>query len=77
VPRDRSKAGADGSRLLAKTSSGLAPGLKRNDNVVIDSLPARKVPGVREAIEATRRHTPLCAPILTGLNTPSRCHWAN
>src|SRR5262249_38891686 len=52
VPRDRSKAGADGSRLyVAKTSSGLAPGPKHNKIGVIDSLPSRKVPGVGEAIQ--------------------------
>jgi transposase len=44
-----------------KTSSGLAPALKRNDIVVIDNLRAHKVPGVREAIEprgATLRYLP-------------------
>jgi hypothetical protein len=39
---------------VAKTSSGLAPALKRNDIVVVDDLPAHKVPGVREAIFALR-----------------------
>jgi hypothetical protein len=58
----RSKAGADGSRLcVAKTSSGLGPALNGNDIVVIDNLPAHKVPGVCEAIEArgaTLRYLP-------------------
>jgi len=66
VPRDRSKTGADGSRLyVAKTSSGLARGPKHNKIVVIDSLPARKVPGVREALEArggTLRYLPPSGP---------------
>jgi len=66
VPRDRSKAAADASRLcVAKTSSGLVRGLKRNDDDVIESLSARKVPGVREALEA-RSGTLRYLPILTG-----------
>jgi DDE superfamily endonuclease len=70
----RSKAGADGSRLcVAKTSSGLAPALKRSDIVVIDNLPAHKVPGVREAIEArgaTLRYLPQYSPDLNPIEMP-------
>jgi hypothetical protein len=50
--------------------------LKRNDIVVIDNLPAHKVPGVREAIEArgvTLRYLPQYSPDLN----PTRCHSAN
>jgi transposase len=57
---------------LARTS-GLAPTLKRNDIVVIDDLPAHKVPGVREAIEArgaTLRYLPQYSPDLNPIEMP-------
>lgn len=42
----------NGKRFLAYVKSCLAPTLKRRDIVIMDRLPAHKVPGVREAIEA-------------------------
>jgi transposase len=57
---------------LARTS-GLAPTLKRNDIVVIDDLPAHKVPGVREAIEARGailRYLPQYSPDLNPIEMP-------
>src|SRR3954467_614929 len=47
--------------------------LKRNDIVVIDNLPAHKVPGVREAIEArgaTLRFLPQYSPNLNPIEMP-------
>ena len=47
--------------------------LKRNDIVVIDNLPAHKVPGVREAIEArgaTLRYLPQYSPDLNPIEMP-------
>jgi len=47
--------------------------LKRNDIVVIDNLPAHKVPGVREAIEArgaTLRYLPQYSPNLNPIEMP-------
>src|SRR2546429_4987254 len=41
-----------GKTFLAYVKRCLAPTLKRRDIVVMDRLPAHKVPGVREAIEA-------------------------
>jgi transposase len=74
VTRFAQKPGADGSRLcVAKTSSGLAPALNGNDIVVIDNLPAHKVPGVREAIEArgaTLRYLPQYSPDLNPIEMP-------
>jgi len=49
------------------------PTLKRNDIVVIDNLPAHKVPGVREAIEtrgATLRYLPQYSPDLNPIEMP-------
>jgi transposase len=53
--------------FLAYVEQSLAPALKRNDIVVMDNLPAHKVPGVREAIEArgaTLRYLPQYSPDL-------------
>jgi hypothetical protein len=50
-----------GKTCLAYVEQCPLPTLKRNDIVVIDNLPAHKVPGVREAIEArgaTLRYRP-------------------
>src|SRR5262245_51017478 len=41
-----------GKAFLAYVEQSLAPALKRKDIVVMDNLPAHKVPGIREAIEA-------------------------
>jgi len=43
-----------GEMLLAYIEQCLVPTLKRNDIVVMDNLPAHKVSGIREAIEAAR-----------------------
>ena len=51
----------------------LAPALKRKDIVVMDNLPAHKVPGVREAIEArgaTLRYLPQYSPDLNPIEMP-------
>lgn len=42
----------NGAMFLAYVEQGLVPTLKRGDIVVIDNLPAHKVAGVKEAIEA-------------------------
>ena len=42
----------NGEIFLAYVEQCLAPTLKRNDMVVMDNLPAHKVPGVKDAIEA-------------------------
>jgi transposase len=42
----------DGDAFLAYVSQVLVPGLKGGDIVIMDNLPAHKVKGVREAIEA-------------------------
>src|SRR5262249_4094127 len=52
--------------FLAYVKRCLAPTLKRRDIVVIDRLPAHKVPGVREAIEARGARLRYLPPILTG-----------
>jgi len=43
----------NGEIFLAYVEQGLAPTLKAGDTVIMDNLPAHKVAGVREAIEAT------------------------
>ena len=43
----------NGAAFLAYVEQILAPGLKPGDIVVLDNLSAHKVPGVRDAIEAT------------------------
>jgi transposase len=56
-----------GEAFLAYVEQCLAPTLKRKDIVIIDNLPAHKVPGVREAIEAagaTLRYLPKYSPDL-------------
>lgn len=42
----------NGTRLRAYVRDTLVPVLKRGDTVILDNLPAHKVAGVREAIEA-------------------------
>jgi transposase len=49
------------------------PALKRKDIVVMDNLPAHKVPGIREAIEArgaTLRYLPQYSPDLNPIEMP-------
>ena len=56
-----------GTTFLAYVEQRLAPTLKRKDTVMMDSLPAHKVAGVREAIEkrgATLRYLPKYSPDL-------------
>src|SRR5215207_1810957 len=42
----------NGTRLRAYVRDTLVPVLKRGDTLILDNLPAHKVAGVREAIEA-------------------------
>lgn len=56
-----------GQSFLAYVEQCLSPTLRRNDVVIMDNLPAHKVPGVREAIEArgaTVRYLPQYSPDL-------------
>jgi transposase len=56
-----------GQSFLAYVEQCLARTLKRKDVVLVDNLPAHKVPGVREAIEArgaTLRYLPKYSPDL-------------
>ena len=58
----------NGTKFVAYVKQCLAPTLKRKDNVIIDNLPAHKVPGIRETIEArgaTLRYLPQYSPDLT------------
>ena len=41
----------NGKALLVYVQRGLAPALSKGDSVIVDTLPAHKVAGVREAIE--------------------------
>jgi len=62
-----------GRAFLAYVAQCLAPTLKRGDTVVMDNLPAHKVPGVREAIEArsaTLRYLPQYSPDLNPIEMP-------
>jgi len=55
----------DGDAFLAYVEQILAPTLAPGETVVMDNLPAHKVPGVREAIEATGaelRYLPAYSP---------------
>ena len=57
----------DGKMFLAYVEQSLAPTLKRNEVVIMDNLPAHKVPGIRQAIEsrgATVRYLPQYSPDL-------------
>ena len=63
----------NGAAFLAYVEQCLAPTLKRGDIVVMDNLPAHKVPGVREAIEAvdaTLRYLPQYSPDLNPIELP-------
>ena len=56
-----------GQTFLAYVTECLAPTLKRNDAVMMDSLPAHRVAGVRDAIEkrgATLHYLPKYSPDL-------------
>ena len=61
------KGAMNGETFLAYIEQCLAPVLKRGDIVVMDNVPAHKVKGVREAIEAaaaTLRYLPPYSPDL-------------
>jgi transposase len=63
----------NGTTFLAYVEQSLVPMLKRNDIVVMDNLPAHKVPGVREAIEARGaelRYLPQYSPDLNPIEMP-------
>ena len=62
-----------GTTFLAYVEQSLVPTLKRKDTVVMDNLPAHKVPGVREAIEARGaelRYLPQYSPDLNPIEMP-------
>ena len=62
-----------GNKFLAYVEQCLAPTLKPEDIVVMDNLPAHKVPGIREAIEArgaTLRYLPQYSPDLNPIEMP-------
>jgi len=62
-----------GKKFLAYVEQRLAPTLNRKDIVMIDSLPAHKAAGVREAIEAcgaTLRYLPKYSPDLNPIEMP-------
>ena len=62
-----------GERFLAYVERRLTPTLRRNEIVMIDNLPAHKVAGVREAIEArgaTLRYLPKYSPDLNPIEMP-------
>ena len=63
----------NGTKFVAYVKQCLAPTLKRKDNVIIDNLPAHKVPGIRETIEArgaTLRYLPQYSPDLNPIEMP-------
>ena len=63
----------DGPAFVAYVGQCLAPMLKCNDIVVMDNLPAHKVPGVTEVIEAfgaTVRYLPQYSPDLNPIEMP-------
>ena len=58
----------DGETFLAWTEQMLAPTLEPGDLVVMDNLPAHKVAGVREAIEAAGARLRCLPPYSPDLN---------
>ena len=63
----------DGPAFVAYVGQCLAPMLKCNDIVVMDNLPAHKVPGVKEVIEAfgaTVQYLPQYSPDLNPIEMP-------
>ena len=63
----------DGPAFVAYVQQCLAPMLKCNDIVVMDNLPAHKVPGVKEVIEAfgaTVQYLPQYSPDLNPIEMP-------
>jgi transposase len=62
-----------GTTFLRYVERCLAPTLRRKDIVVMDNLPAHKVPGVEKAIEArgaTLRYLPKYSPDLNPIEMP-------
>jgi transposase len=63
----------DGPAFMAYVEQCLAPMLKCNDIVVMDNLPAHKVPGVKgviEAVGATVQYLPQYSPDLNPIEMP-------
>lgn len=63
----------NGAAFVAYIDQSLAPTLKRGDIVVMDNLPAHKVVGVKEAIEAagaTLQYLPQYSPDLNPIEMP-------
>src|SRR6516165_315193 len=63
----------NGMAFIAYIEQCLAPTLRRGDIAVIDNLPAHKVPGVKEAIEAagaTLQYLPKYSPDLNPVEMP-------
>src|SRR4029450_5764943 len=63
----------NGAAFVAYIEQCLAPTLKRGDIVVIDNLPAHKVSGVKDAIEAagaTLQYLPQYSPDLNPIEMP-------
>ena len=58
----------NGEIFLAYVEQGLAPTLNTGDTVIMDNLPAHKVAGVREAIEATGARLLYLPPYSPDLN---------
>ena len=58
----------DGETFKAWTEQFLAPVLKPGDLVIMDNLPAHKVTGIREAIEAKDAHLLYLPPYSPDLN---------
>ncbi len=63
-----------GARFRGYVEQTLVPALRPGDTVVLDNLPAHKVSGIRECIEAAGARLLYCRPIpptSTRLNAPS------
>jgi transposase len=58
----------DGETFRAWTQQFLAPTLKQGDIVIMDNLPAHKVQGIRQAIEASGAHLLYLPPYSPDLN---------
>ena len=68
---------ANATSFMAYLKQCLAPTLKRGDIVMMDSLPVRKVAGVREVIEAAGATTALSSQIFSKYLIRSRWRSAN
>ena len=56
----------DGEAFLAYVEQLLAPSLRPGDTVIMDNLPAHKVHGVREAIQAVGASLLYLPPLQSG-----------